>query len=535
MSEEDVLIVGAGPSSLILANELLRRGLKCRMIDRRTKPIEQSRAFTIHSKTMEMFENIGIAHRFLEYGIKNKGFTFNFQGQTHRTELDFTHTNTRYPYITVFNQNETEKLLREHLDSTYGARVEFGTTLNSLEEKDGEVAVNLTYIGREGEPGLERYPWVVGCDGIRSTVRQALGLPFEGESYGGQLMQMMDTEIDGFDHSDDWVHYFISEEAFLLVTKLPGKCYRILVSDRGESKARGELTTRDTFQEVFDKLGIKGEIKEPLESNMWRIWKRQTQSYRKGNIFVAGDAAHIHSPSGGQGMNACMQDTFSLGWKLAMVIKGQMKEGFLDSYEAERVPVATQVIDGTNDMHKIIMAHGEDLDGRMELTRRSGWNERAVAKISGLGYTYEAQYELPEDMTILPGPAIGSRSFDIVLHDKQRLFQITGHSRMSLVVLKRDGDEAASESLIDRISERYGDAIKGFIVQSGSTFGQNLDIYFQDERGDFFAQYGDPEKSVILLFRPDGYIGFRCLLSERQFLLQNLESFLIDNSAESFA
>ena len=532
MAEQNVLIVGAGPAGLILANELLRRGIKCRIIDRRTKPIEQSRSFTIHSRTMEMFEHIGVAHRFLEYGIQNKGFTFNFQGKSSGTKLDFTESKSRYPYICIFNQNETEKILREHLDARYGARIEFCTSLDSLEEKDEGVQVDLTYISNESisnesRTTTEQFEWVVGCDGIRSTVRKALGLPFEGEGYGKQLMQMMDTEIHGFEYPDDWVHYFIAKDTFLLVTKLPGKKHRILVSDTGESKATGDQTTRDTFQEVFERLDIQGSIAEPLESTMWRIWKRQTDSYRKGRIFVAGDAAHIHSPSGGQGMNACMQDTFNLGWKLAMVIKGLVKEVYLDTYEAERMPVAEQVIEGTNDMHQIIMAHGKNVEGRMELTKREGWNEKAVSKISGLGYTYEAQQVLPEAMTQVPGPAIGSRVYDVALHGKQRLFEMMAHPRLTLIVIKKSGDDEAAEEVLAQVETDYGDVVKGFVVQRDSTHGLNVDRYLSDQNGEFSADYGDAEKSCILLLRPDGYIGFRCFLYEREFLVQMLDSFLV--------
>jgi len=527
MSSQNVLIVGAGPAGLILANELLRRGVQCRIIDRQTKPIESSRAFTIHPKTMEMFENIGVAHRFQEYGIKSKGFTFNFQDQTHRTELDFTQSKSRYAHITVFNQNELEKILREHLEARYGARVEWGASLISLEEVDGRVYAELAYINRNGDTAKEDFGWVAGCDGIQSTVRNCLDLPFEGESYEGQVMQMMDTQIQGFEHTDDWVHYFVSTETFLLVSKLPGNKYRILVSDRGESRAKGELTARDTFQKIFDTLGVKGTIVEPRTSTMWRIWKRQTTSYREGHVFLAGDAAHIHSPSGGQGMNACMQDTFNLGWKLAMVINGSMQDEFLNTYQTERLPVARQVVEGTDDMHQILMAHGEDLASRVELTKRSGWHERAVAKISGLGYTYENEQENPEGMTLLQGPAIGSRAHDVSLHDRQRLFEIMSQPRMSLIILRRDGDEAAADELINAVDSRYGQAVKGHIVQREPVDGLNQDLYYHDESGEFFADYGDYKQSCILLLRPDGYIGFRCLLSEQDYLLQHLESFLV--------
>lgn len=526
MSKQTVLIVGAGPAGLVLANELLRRDVRCRIIDRAKKPMVASRAFTVHSKTMEMFENMGISHRFLEYCVKSKGFTFNFKGESHRTELDFTKTRTFYPFITVFNQYETEKMLRDHVEARYGVEVEWGVSLTSLEKKDQGTEVQLSYMA-DSDIKTEQFDWVVGCDGIRSFVRESLGLSYEGEGYGDQLMQMMDTEIDGFDYDEDWTHYFMSKDSFLLITRLPGEKFRILVSDRGESKATKERSARDTFQEVFETLGVKGTIREPRSSTMWKIWMRQTNSYREGRVFLAGDAAHTHSPSGGQGMNACMQDTFNLGWKLAMVINGAAKETLLETYESERMPVASQVVDGTNDMHRIIMAHGTDLDDRIALTQRAEWHERAVAKISGLGYTYEEQQVIPEGMTVLPGSVIGSRAIDVYLHSKQRLFEITAQPKLSLIVLAHNADVDAAETLLADVKSKYHAGVKGHIAIREDAYDLNNAVYYEDQNGELFAEYGDPNRSVVLLIRPDGYIAFRALFEEQQYLTQHLDSFLV--------
>lgn len=226
-------------------------------------------------------------------------------------------------------------------------------------------------------------------------------------------------------------------------------------------------------------------------------------------------------------MNACMQDTFNLGWKLAMVIKGLMSSEHLDTYQTERMPVAQQVVEGTNDMHQIIMAHGEELSDRAELTKREGWHERAVAKISGLGYTYEESQSLPEGLSILPGPTIGSRAHDVTLHDRQRLFEMTAHPRMTLLVICQEDDEPVANDLIQDVDMKYGQAIKSYIVKKEPVYGQNQDFYYQDVSGDLFLDYGHEEKSCILFLRPDGYIGFRCLLSEKSYLEDYLGSFLL--------
>ena len=183
-----------------------------------------------------------------------------------------------------------------------------------------------------------------------------MDIPFDGERYEG-MMRMMDVPLEGFEGSLDAIHYFIAKEHMLLINKLPGENFRVLISDKSEGTPAEQA--REAFQEILDQhFGGRVQLGEPRWVTNFRNARRKANSYRFGSVFLVGDAAHVNSPAGGQGMNVAMGDAFNLGWKLGMVVQGLAEESLLDTYETERGPVAHQMLDGTNYMHNIIMAHG---------------------------------------------------------------------------------------------------------------------------------------------------------------------------------
>lgn len=509
---EPVLIVGAGPTGMVLANELLRRGVPCRMIDKKSGPTETSRSFTLHAKTMEMFEHMGLAHRFLADGLKSRGFYFNFKGKDTHPTLDFTQLDSTYPYILVYNQNETEQRLREHLDSTYGLRPEWEVELVEFEQ--GEDRYRAVLKGGDGQEQTVSPRWIVGCDGIHSFVRQSAGLDFVGENYEGMIMQMMDVEYDGFEGDDDWVHYYMSKDSFLLLTRLPDGNHRVLISDMGEADDP-DLSQRDAFQRLIDGHVSGTTLSEPQWGTKWQIWKRLATAYSKGNLFLAGDAAHVHSPSGGQGMNAGMQDAFNLGWKLALVEKGQARRSLLDTYGVERAPIGAQVIAGTDAMHDIIMAHGHGMDDRLQLTRQDGWHSDTVNRISGLSYTYRDVVDVPENLNPLAGPACGDRAPDVALGNDQRLFDILRSSRLALLLVagRPETDQALSD-VWTQINSKYSELVRTVVLSERhhDSFGKYDQVLGNTSQ--YCDVYGEADAGQILLLRPDGYIAFRCELGE---------------------
>jgi 2-polyprenyl-6-methoxyphenol hydroxylase-like FAD-dependent oxidoreductase len=506
-SDPKVLIIGAGPTGMVLASELRRRGVSCRIVERRAAPSHTSRSFTLHARTMLMFQDMGIAHRYLSDGIKSGGFVFHFKGLREEPLLDFTKLPGRYPYILVYNQDATESVLRNHLESTYDQHIEWGTELTELSVEDGRPRALLTPTAGDSADSEEVRPqFVVGADGIHSTVRESLDLEYDGANYDGMVMQMMDVALqEPFPDGDDWVHYYIEKNNFLLVTKLPGDTYRVLISDRGETSSSG-LSARESFQKLVDGHLSGVTLEEPAWDTKWEIWKRLAKTFRQGSVFLAGDAAHVHSPAGGQGMNAGMQDAYNLAWKLALVARGEASETLLDSYETERQPIAEQVIQGTDDMTNIIMWHGQGVEERMALTREPSWNEKATLRISGLSYTYR-----DPDTDEKSGPAVGDLAPDVELADGHWLSDLISHPRFTLLGIAGPGRDDAQQlaAILSETSARYQTTVKPLLICRYVNSVETRIPVASDPDGRLSDRYASGPQGQLNLIRPDGYIAVR--------------------------
>ena len=529
MGNDSVLVVGSGPAGMIVANELLRRDVRCRLIDKAAAPDFTSRAFTVHARTLEMLEHVGVVHRFVENGEPAPGFTFNFKGFTEQPRLDFTQLdNTRYRYILKVSQTDTERLLREHLESAYSCRPEWNTELTELKRDIDGVTVRLKHA--DGSEEVLRPQWLVACDGVHSRVRKSLELSFTGRVYQDMVLQMMDAPLKDYPGDGAWINYYMEKDFFLTISKLPGRNHRLLLSDMGESVKPG-VPRREVFQEIVDGFADGATVGDPLWATKWTIRAHMAQAYRQGNIFLCGDATHIHSPAGGQGMNACMQDGFNLAWKLAMVIRGEAPPSILDSYEAERRPIAEQVTAGAHTMHQIIMAHGTRLEDRFELTEQPGWHKEAINRIAGLSHHYKDATKVPEGLAEMDGPRPGDRAPDatLVREPAHRIFDLLRHPRFTLMLMPAgdSADEsAACREIVSQISGRYDSAVRCTIISFGNTDGFDAHQVVQDETGDTALRYGRSDVGRLFLVRPDGYIGFRCQFPERQHLLAHLRQWL---------
>lgn len=471
MPPATVLVVGSGPTGLITAAQLLSRGVPCRIIDRLAGPQETSRAFTVHARTLELLRTMGLDARFLERGIRTRSMDYHFPNKPDVPRLDFTEIDSPYPFCLTLEQVQTEALLRQHLESLGGV-IEWQTRLTEVRAEADGVEVTLAHEG--GADEVARFDWVVGCDGFRSTVRQALDLPLEGEDYEG-MMKMIDVKVTGFPGSDDAIHYYVAPDHMLLVNALDTGNHRVLISDR-----TGEVPlerAREVFQGVLDRhFGGAVRIDEPEWATNFYIGRRQVNRYREGRLLLAGDAAHVNSPAGGQGMNVSMQDAFNLGWKLALVAKGKAQEALLDSYEAERVPVAAQMLEGTHYIHSIIMAHGKGMTERLERMSAPGWNQQAVNQIAGVSYTYRAA-------DAEGALAAGDRAPDMNLADGTRLYDQLDRDGFT-VCLSGPADAQAAER-VRALQGRYPVPIKLLAVEG------LLGL----------------EVGAVVLIRPDGHIA----------------------------
>jgi NADPH-dependent dioxygenase len=502
-SEVPVLVIGAGAAGTMLTLELARRGVRVRTIDRLAKPAETSRAITVHARMAEIFERIDkrLIDRYLERGIHNKGYVLHFvEANGRRSEvrpgIDFTALDSRYPYILIHRQSETEQYLREYTSAHFGVAPDWDTTCIDVQQDENGVTATLE---NGGTPETVHCRYLVGCDGPNSRVRRALGLVQDESDYAGTVLQNLDAYLHGFPDVDDYVHYCAGTDHFLMVVKLPGGFYRLLLSDRGEA-AGPDVAPEQGFMRILDKHFDGVTLGDIVWHSKWQSYVRLAHTYRKDRVFLAGDSAHVHSTTGGQGLNCCMQDAYNLGWKLAYVVKGFVKPALLDTYEAERRPIAEQVIWAASSLHEIFMAHGKDIAERAQKIRDRDFLDAVVGRCSGISYTYRDYAPRAEGLAEIEGPAIGDRAPDVDLGGGRALFDFTRHPRYTLLLMPA--------------AEKGAAKLEAELKPFAHRFKTVLDVHTVAPSPALAAHYGGGELDRLFLLRPDGYVGFRCLVQE---------------------
>lgn len=329
MYETRVVIVGAGPTGLTLALDLARRGIAFRLIDAAEAPFAGSRGKGIQPRTLEILEDLGVIDAILAAGKLYPKFRihlgpFSLRAGSLGTRREPTES-VPYPNVWMVPQSRTESILRERLRGL-GAQVEFGKALTAFRQDECGVQATLS----TGE--IVRSDFLVGCDGGRSTVRKTLGLSLEGEAIEEKPMLVADVEVEGLDRRD-WHIWPLTRGSPVGLCPLPGTALFQLT-------AKAEIGP-DIERAVHRATGHR--IVRVSWSSIYRPAVRMVSRFRVGRVFLAGDAAHVHPPTGGQGLNTGVQDAYNLGWKLAHVLGGG-PNSLLDTYEAERLPIAAAVL-----------------------------------------------------------------------------------------------------------------------------------------------------------------------------------------------
>ena len=347
--DTDILIVGAGPVGLFLANECARRGLRWRLIEARPSQSEHSKALAVFPRTLEIFDMAGIAAPFLQAANRVTWVAVT-ERRRQLARLRFAPDDTPYPFVAMVPQDVTERLLADELRRRGGA-VDYDTTLVSAVERDGDVRATLDC---KGERTTLTATFVVGCDGAHSTVRHLLNLPFEGARYDASFM-LADVETNQTLPADE-MQLCPSESGPLAIFPVSATRRRIVaIIDQPHGDAPSLHLVRTMLAQRAP-AGI--EALSMRWSSYFRVHHRRVGRLRVGRMFIAGDAAHVHSPFGGQGMNTGLQDVWNLVWKLDLVVRGRGNERLLDSYGAERLPVIAQVIATTHAMTVAMGATG---------------------------------------------------------------------------------------------------------------------------------------------------------------------------------
>jgi 2-polyprenyl-6-methoxyphenol hydroxylase-like FAD-dependent oxidoreductase len=341
----DVLIVGAGPTGLVLALWLSRLGVQIRIIDKTAEPGTTSRALAVQARTLEFYRQIGIADAVVERGWRTAAVNLWVAGKRTARAIfgNIGEDISKYPFVMTFPQDEHEELLVDTLAAT-GIYVERNTELLRFEDSANGVVAHLKRPDGVEESCEAAY--LAGCDGARSTVRAALGTGFPGGTYS-HLFYVADVEASGETINGE-LHVALDRTDFLAVFPLNGeKRARLVGTVNEEVHRQGEdLSWNDVSKRVLD--WIKIDVERVNWFSTYRVHHRVADYFRKGRVFMMGDAAHIHSPVGGQGMNTGIGDAVNLSWKLAAVLHGQAHPSMLDSYEPERIAFARRLVATTD-------------------------------------------------------------------------------------------------------------------------------------------------------------------------------------------
>jgi 2-polyprenyl-6-methoxyphenol hydroxylase-like FAD-dependent oxidoreductase len=350
----DVLVVGAGPTGLVLALWLTRLGVRVRLIDKAPEPGTTSRALAVHARTLELYRQLGIADAVVARGLPFAAVNF-WSGGKHvaRAELgNIGEGLTPFPFVVIFPQDQHERLLVDQL-ARLGIEVERRTELVAFEERAKRV---LASVRREnGEVTVVEAAYIAGCDGAHSRVRQTLGISLPGSTYN-RVFYVADVELHG-PVANHELHVALDSDDLAASFPMKGdSAARLIGTVKQECESRNDLTWDDVSHNVVDRMQVN--VDRIHWFSTYRVHHRVAEHFARGRAFLAGDAAHIHSPVGGQGMNTGIGDAVNLAWKLASVISGEADTRLLESYEPERIAFAKQLVATTDRLFTVVTRDG---------------------------------------------------------------------------------------------------------------------------------------------------------------------------------
>lgn len=479
----DVLIVGAGPTGLVLALWLTKQGLSVRIVDRSAGPGETSRAMAVQARTLELYTQLGLTDAVLEAGVKNPTMNI-WVGGKRKAHLEMDGAGehvTPYPYILTYPQDLHEKLLIDRLQAV-GVIVQRHTELVSFEDRGEHVAATLRLP--DGREQIAEALYLAGCDGAKSPVRHGIGAGFEGGTYK-QLFYVADVALSGLEPAGE-AHIALDSADFVAVLSYGADRNRLIGIVQDDRADRAEtLTFDDVSHAAIDGLGAK--IEKVNWFSNYRVHHRVTDRFRQGRVFLLGDAAHIHSPAGGQGMNTGIADAINLAWKLTAVVKGYAKDTLLDTYQDERQAFAKRLVDTTDKIFSTVTAQSNFANFI---------RTRLVPTVAGFAYLLDAPKEFMFRMI-----SQTSLSYRDSALSKGEAGKVHGGDRLPWVRIA-GGDNYGTMSQIGWQVHVYGKASSG-LVHWAERHHLPLHVFaWQPEH-----QKAGLAQNAAYLLRPDTYIA----------------------------
>ncbi|KAK47848.1 pentachlorophenol monooxygenase [Caballeronia jiangsuensis] len=513
----DVLIAGAGPVGLMLAAELRRDGVKARVIDAHDERVFFVKALGVTARTLEIFEDLGIARDAIDAGVWLTGAD-TFQDGAPAFSAEVPRAGLPYGALSLA-QFETERILEAAL-ARNGGHVEYGATL--VDFSDAGDAIDVRIQDACGKNRTIRCRWLVGCDGARSTVRRQSNIAYEGDQYP-QTFMLADVDVEWGLPRGRMYRFNVSGEGGAGSTTLAAlpvrgsaRRYRLSMVLLPDDAARHTLNSRPDFAEI-ERIMLpilpKGTRLSSMRwSSVYRVSHRIAQNYARGRVFLAGDAAHIHPPVGGQGMNTGLQDAHNLAWKLTLAARGIANQALLDSYEAERRPVGLDVVESTSRALNTVLAHGEIKPAMRETQLLVGYRGGSPI-VADECADMAAELPAPGDRAPQAGGLV-----EAFIGHAQRLHDHLGRGRHTLVAYIDDADSAriaAFDAAVDAWRTALGAAANAVLIVSpkvanAASFEPAREAYrtLCDNAGEFADAFG-AKHGMVWAVRPDGHIGFR--------------------------
>ncbi|MBZ9739644.1 MULTISPECIES: FAD-dependent monooxygenase [unclassified Mesorhizobium] len=492
-----VLIVGAGPTGLALALSLAKAGVALRVVDSRRVPATTSRAIGIQARTLELLDLFGLANAFVSRGLQARAGNI-YAGRRQLVHLDLSPLSSRFPFILLLEQTETERLMTEAL-AGLGVHVERGVELMSFDQ-DAE-GVTAYLCEPSGTPQAARFAYMIGCDGAHSITRHGLGLGFTGRTLQ-QNFVLADLDVD-WALSDDEFHIFTSPEGLMAIFPMRHG-HRLIAEVPAPSRDSASDPTLAQLRELAgQRVATAISVANVRWSSFFRLNSRLATRLQTGRIFLAGDSAHIHSPAGAQGMNTGIQDALNLGWKLALVLAGQAPTDLLKTYESERYAVERAVLRNTEVLTRIVSLRAPILRFARDLVapriaRMDFVQTAARETISEIAVSYRRR-GLHAKIRDANGLVAGDRLPDLAIEvdgngPARRLYSELDPTRFTLLVLTSEDASSIDAEITPMLSRQIAKLVVAQLPDSGPH--RSHDEWFYLVRPDAYLAVHGPRSRI---------------------------------------